>query len=236
VHGWWDTRVDKFVVNNEYAYHQAFKRGFKENQVKQVPFITRKSVLDTTESKEFYRKKYDIPKNDFVVKLADGIYGEAKMKSYIYELIKIEKPLSIIAIAGKNEALYNELIQLKDSLPSHIHLFPFPFVKEINELIKASDVFITKAGPNAVLDSVYLNVPVIINYYANVIEKTTKRVFIDKYNCGLYIPNKKECKSYIEKCIDNPNILDEFIQNTQQFDKTKNGAPEIAKIILNEIK
>jgi len=236
VHGWWDNRVDTFVVNNEYAYNQALKQGFKETQVKQVPFITRKIISETSETKEFYRNKYNIPQSDFVVKLADGLYGKAKMKSFIYELIKIEKPLSIIAIAGKNEELYNELNQLKETLPANIKLFPFPFVKEINELICASDIFITKAGPNAVLDSVYLNVPVIINYYANTIEKTTKKVFIDRYNCGLYIPNKIKCREYIEQCIDNRDILKDFIENTKQFDKTKNGAPEIAKIIIEECK
>ena len=236
VHGWWDNRVDKFVVNNDYAYNQAFKQGFKKSQVVQAPFITRKCILETQKTKEFYREKYNIPQNDFVVKLADGLYGKAKMKSFIYELIKIEKPLSIIAIAGKNEELYTELQELKKTIPDNIKLFPFPFVTEINELISASDIFITKAGPNAVLDSVYLNVPIIINYYANLIEKTTKKVFIDKYKCGLYIPNKTKCKDYIEKCIDTPQILDEYIQNTKVFDKTKNGAPVIAKLILDECK
>ena len=236
VHGWWDRRVDKFVVNNQYAYKEAIQKHFKENQVERVSFITRKNILETNGTKDFYRKKYNIPQSDFVVKLADGIYGEAKMKSYIYELIKTDKRLSIIAIAGKNEKLYKELQELRTKLPSNISLFPFPFVKEINELIIASDLFITKAGPNAVLDSVYLRVPIVINYYANKIEEATKRIFVDECKCGLYISDKKKCRKYVEECITDRSILNNFIENEKVFDKLKSGGSEIAKIILQQVR
>ncbi len=236
VHGWWDVRADKFIVNNSFAYKEAIKRGFSEDNIEEVSFLTRKKILETKGTKEFYREKYNIPKNDFVVKFADGIYGKAKMKSFIYELIKTNKKVSIIAIAGKNERLYEELVNLKSKLPGNINLFPFKFVEEINELITAADLFVTKAGPNAVLDSVYLGVPIVINYYANKIEEATRKIFVDTHNCGLYINDKKKCRVFIEKCIDDKSTLADFKKNCKQFDKTKSGGPQIAKIIKNLIK
>jgi len=231
VHGWWDVRTDKLIVNNHLAYEKALSRGFKPGQVEEVFFLTRKNIIETNESKEYYREKLGMPNDRFVVKLADGIYGEAKMESFIDELVKSDKPMSIIAIAGKNEKLYNKLMEMKNTLPENIKLFPYPFVKNINEMIAASDLFITKAGPNAVLDSVFLNVPIVINYYANKIEATTKKIFVDRAKCGLYIGDKKDCRAFVEECIDNPEILKPYIENTKQFDRNKSGSLQSAQII-----
>ena len=92
-------------------------------------------------------------------------------------------------------------------------------------------MFVTKAGPNAVLDSVFMQTPVLMNYYANSVEKTTKNLFVDRFGCGIYQGNKKKARLFVEKCIDNPDILNKFVENEKQLDKNKNGADEIAQFI-----
>ncbi|MBQ8444472.1 MAG: hypothetical protein IJX25_03880 [Clostridia bacterium] len=233
VHGWWDIRADYFIVNNEYAYNEALKRGFKKEQVKQVFFITRQAVVDTNESKEFYREKYGIPQNKFAVKLADGVYAKAKLKSFVYELIKSDREMTIVAIAGKNKALYEELMALKPTLPKNINLMPFEFMPAVYEINKACDLFITKGGPNAVLDSVFMQTPVVINYYANAVEATTKKLFVDTLHCGVEIKDKKKAREFVEKCIDNPDILKPYVENEKKLDKNKNGAQEVAEFVLD---
>lgn len=235
VHGWWCRKVDYFIVNNDLAYKQALKAKFAKEKVKQVFFITRQGVVNTNQNKSFYRKKYNIPENKFAVKLADGAYAKAKLKSFVYELIKINKPISIIAIAGKNKLLYNELCNLKTSLPENITLIPFEFVPEVYEICKACDLFITKAGPNAVLDSVFVETPILINYYANQIEEATNNLFVNTLKCGVTIKNKHKARKFVENCIDNPSILNDYIENEKKLDKTKNGAYEIAKFVLEEL-
>lgn len=232
VHGWWDKRVDYFIVNNEYAYKEAIKRGFKEEQLKQVFFITRQGVLNTNESKEFYREKYGIPQEDFVVKLADGVYAKAKLRSFVYELCKSKKKMTIVAIAGKNKALYDELMQFKKTLPENINLMPFEFCPAVYEIVKASDLFITKGGPNAVLDAVFVETPVVINYYANAVEATTKKLFVDILGCGKEIKDKKKARLFVEQCIDNPCLLEEYRENERKLDKRKNGAEEVAEFVM----
>lgn len=237
VHGWWTRKVDYFIVNNQQAVLEATKkRHINKNKVKQVFFITRQGVVNTNETKEYYRKKYGIPQDKFAVKLADGVYAKAKMKSFVYELMKVDKPLIIVAIAGKNKKLYEELMAVKNTLPENITLLPFEFVPEVYEICKACDLFITKGGPNAVLDSVFVNTPVVINYYANNIEGTTKKLFVDTLGCGVFIKDKKKARKFVEDCIENPHILDKYIENEKNLDKTKNGAQEIADFVLSELK
>ena len=234
VHGWWHRKVDYHIVNNELAYAQALKT-FKKEQVKQVYFISRQEIEDVTESKEFYREKYGIPQDVFAVKIADGAYGRAKLKRFVRELIKTKKPIVIVAIAGKNEAMYDKLVKWKDALPSNVTLLPFGFVENIYELFKACDLFITKAGPNAVLDSALMGTPVVINYWANSIERTTKDLFVGMLGCGVVIKNKVEGRKFVEKCIDDPSVLAKYVQNEKKLDKNKNGADEVAAFVLEKL-
>ena len=234
VHGWWHRKVDYHIVNNELAYTQALKT-FSPEQVKQVYFISHIKPNDATESKEFYREKYGIPQGVFTVKIADGAYGRAKLKSFLKELVKTDKPIVIAAVVGKNETLYNGLVKMKDSLPSNVTLMPFGFMDNIYELFKACDLFITKAGPNAVLDSALMGTPVLINYWANSIERTTKNLFVNKLGCGVVIENKREARKFVERCIDDRSILAQYVQNEKKLDRNKNGAEELAAFVLEKV-
>lgn len=234
VHGWWHRKVDYHIVNNELAYAQAIKT-FSPEQVKQVYFISHRKPCDAQESREFYREKYGIPQDVFAVKIADGAYGRAKLKKFVKELVKTQKPLAIVAVVGKNEAMYNKLMKLKQNLPSNITLLPFGFVENIYELFKACDLFITKAGPNAVLDSVLMQTPVVINYWANSIEYTTKELFVHRMGCGVVIQNKVEAREFVEKCVDDRSILNEYVENAKKIDRSKNGADEVAQFVLSKL-
>ena len=219
VHGWWCRKVDYFIVNNDLAYKQAIEKKFPPQKVKQVFFIVRQDVINANETKDFY-------------KLADGAYAEAKLESFVYELIKTDKPLTVIPVVGKNEQLYAKLVELSKHVPPNIKLMPFGFVEDIHELFGASDLFITKAGPNAILDSVFMRVPVVVNYWANKIEWTTKELFIGTLGCGEVITDKVKAREFVEKCIDDRSLLGGYVENEKKLDKNKNGAREIASFVL----
>lgn len=236
VHGWWCRKVDYFIVNNEMAFGQAIKAKFGSEKVKKVYFIIRNSVLNASESKEFYREKYGIPMDRFAVKIADGAYANGKLESFVRELCKTDKPLTIVAIAGKNPKVYDKLVKLSATLPDNVKLMPFGFVQNIEELFGACDLFITKAGPNAILDSVFMRAPVMVNYWSGTIEKKANELFVDKLGCGVTIKNKVKAREFVERCIENRSLLDEYILNEMKLDKTKNGAVEIAELVLNVIK
>lgn len=236
VHGWWDNRTDIFITNNSQATKQAInKKRFARSQVKQVNFLTRQSVVNSNESKEYYREKYNIPKNKFAVVLADGAYASANLQDFVKELLKTEKEITIIPICGRNEELYNIYNAIKPQLPKNITFMPMPFMSDVQEVYCACDLFITKAGPNAVLDSVFMHTPVLMNFYSGPVEKATKNLFTKFYNMGVYTKNKKEARLFVEECIDNPEKLTEFRENTYKLDKFKNGADEVADIVNSVI-
>ena len=228
VHGWWDNRVDRLYTNNPLATEDALYYKFPKENICEVFYPTRKAVSESNESKEFYREKFGLPKDKFAVVIADGVYAKAKTKKVTMELLKSDLPLTICPIAGKNEELYRELCEIKDEVKPNITLIPFGFVKDAPQLYGACDLFITKSGPNAILDSVMMGTPIIADYYGSPIEHATKRLFIDTKKCGDYITNVKKIRARVEELMQDDGQMAELRENLKFFDKRINGAEQIA--------
>ena len=235
-HGWWDNNADLFITNNKEATKEAIEeREMDPNKVKTVNFMARKVVLDANETKEYYREKHGIPKDKFTVVLADGAYAEAKLEEYTNALLNSDKELTIIPICGKNERLYKKYRKKMAKVNPNITLIPLPFINHVPEIYKCADVFVTKAGPNAITDAVFMGVPCLINFYSAEIEKTTCNLFTENYKCAVYEPNVKKAVKLIEDWTENRTDLDRLAENTKVLDKNKNGAEEIADIIAERL-
>lgn len=237
VHMWWDDRSDLFINNNEVACNEAIKRRkFNSESVRKVYFTAREEIQNANGTKEEYRKKYGIS-NRFTVCIADGAYASAKAKKYCNKLLKVDFPINIILIAGKNEKCYNYFVKKKKNLKDNINLDIYRFIPTAYELYGASDLFITKAGPNAVLDSLFMGTPVCIDYYAHPIEKATTKLFVDELHCGIKVFNSKKIIKKVKYLYEHSLFLEEIKKNIRKsVDKTKNGSKQIADIIMREVK
>lgn len=232
VHNWWNIRVDKFIVNCRMAFDDALKHDFERNKLLIVPFVARKEVMEVTEDKSFFRAKYDLPQDRFTVMVAAGGYGKSGMGRVINALVRnVKQPITLVAICGTNKLLYNRLQKLKQKLPSQIDLRPYKFVQSVYELNRASDIFLTKGGPNAMLDSVLMGVPVGVFYCASNIEYMSAYQFTFVLNCGRFLPRARHIVEWVNSCAMNPTILDFFIHNTQAVREAGNGAKNIAEFI-----
>ena len=231
VHNWWSINVDKFVVNCRIAFHDALKHDFTRKQLMVVPFVTRKEIMDVTEDKSFYRAKYDLPQDRFIVMVAAGGYGKSGMNRVVKALMRVKYPITIVAICGMNKRLFRFLERLKKIAPSHIDLRPYEFVDRVYELNRAADVLLTKGGPNAMLDSVLMGVPVGIFYCASEIEYISTYLFADVLNCGRFFNRSWRIVKWISECVSDPSILDIYINSTKAVRDEGNGAVQIAKFI-----
>lgn len=237
VHLWWDNREHLFLVNNETAYYEAIgKRKFNPAFVQRVNFIARDQIVDSNLSRQEYRKKLGIDENKFCVMVADGVYACAKAKKITNELLKSDKPMTIIFLAGKNDKLFKKYNAMKEQgkIKSNIDLIVLPFTREVHEYYAASDVFVTKAGPNAILDSVFMNTPVIASFYGHPIEKATIELFVNEYKMGKAIFKPKKIREQVEQWIDDPTELRQLEENTKVIDKYENGGKKAADLIWHE--
>ncbi len=228
VHGWWDNRVDRLYTNNPLATEDALRYKFPRERVHEVFYPTRPAVTEANGSREEYRQRFGIPADKFAVVVADGVYAKAKAKRVTKALLRTKIPLTVCLLAGKNEKLRAKFERMKEGVPENVTLLTYGFLTDAPRLYGACDLFITKAGPNAVLDSVMMGTPIIIDYYATPIEKATKRLFIDRRKCGYYISHRRKIRQKVEELATNTERMELLRRNLSYFDKNKNGASDIA--------
>lgn len=237
VHGWWDIRGDMIYTNNEYATAQAYQLGFTSGKVKQAFYPTRSEVAESNGTKQFYRDQFGIPQDKFAVVVADNVYQQKRAVKVCRRLMETDLPITICLLAGKDEKARQQFEELKSHTKPNVTLLPFGFVGNAPQLYAACDLFVTKAGPNAVLDSVMMDTPVVIDYCATPIERKTRDLFIKHHRCGYYITSPVKIKRQVEEIIRNPELLRQFDESLKYFDKNKNGsvaiADDIAKFVLN---
>lgn len=237
VHVWWDNRSDLFINNNLAACDEAIKRRkFKYEHIRRVFFTAREEVANATGSKEFYRKKYNLPLDKFTVIIADGAYASAKAKKACNQLLNVKFPITILMLAGKNDKVYKYFENKKKNLPTNITLINLKFTPNAYEYYGASDLFITKSGPNAVLDSLFMGTPVLIDYYAHNIEKATAKLFTEDFKCGLTCYKIRKIPVVVKYLYEHPEVLSQFRHNIDKnVNRSQNGATQIADIIVNEL-
>jgi len=231
VHNWWNINVDTFIVNCALAFHDALKHDFTRKQLMIVPFVTRKEIMEVTEGKSFYREKYGLPQDRFTVMVAAGGYGKSGMSRVIDSLLLVKQPITVIAICGTNKRLFRKINRIKKIAPSIIDFRPFEFVDKVYELNRAADIFLTKGGPNAMLDSVLMGVPVGIFYCASGIEYKSMALFTDVLNCGRFLPYGHQIVRWVNDCATDRSILDIYKQSASNVRKNENGAEHIAQFI-----
>ena len=231
VHGWWDNRADLLFTNNKSATADAIRYGFPECRVREVFYPIRAAVREAGVSPAL-RARFGIEDNAFAVVVADGVYARAKAKRVTNALIESKKRLTICLLAGKNEKLKKKFDKKIGALPDNITLKTFGFLPDAPALYGACDLFITKAGPNAVLDSVMMGTPVIIDYCATPIERRTKDIFIDRSGCGYYIKSPQKIRKCVERLCEDRRELARLRKNLKKFDKQSDGASDIATGII----
>lgn len=240
VHIWWDRRCDVFITNNSLASTEAIrKRKFDYSHVRQVYFTVRKCIRDFDLTKQQCRDKYGIPQDKFCIMIADGGYALSKSKKYCKFFLKhIKQPLTILFLAGKNEQLYREFAEIAaHETPSDITLIPVAFTDKIYELYAACDLFVTKAGPNSILDSLFVGTPVMVDFCPHPIERATYRLFVKHYGCGVTAFHKGVALKLINKYIADPSLLDGCRAAIKEhIDKTVDGGEQIADIVYEQVK
>lgn len=239
LHTFWDKRDGIFIVSNPYAHAKAERYKFKPENLRLVTPCVRKCVELNKLSREELREKFDLPVDKFTVVIADGGYMLGRGPKFAKALIKSGLPITLCVIAGNNKKRYDEFKAIENGT-GKLKVAPgmtfktYEFLPNAYELYGAADVFLTKGGPNAVLDSIYMHTPVMINYCPHVIEAGTVRVFINGHGCGETVFRVKKSIKRIRSFIKDKSVLLQYEENIEKLIADGNGINAVADIVVAE--
>lgn len=229
----WDRRCDLLALSSRNGSLKAQKHGFKPEQLITVPFLIRKQVEEYDKGKVYYRKDLGFDPDRFTVLLVDGAYGEGKLEKTARALIETDMKLTVIAVCGKNEPLYERLSALVPK--ENVDFKVYGFTDKILELNAAADLFVGKSGASNLAESSYLAVPQIITLYATPIEKWIGQYYIDEVGTAVKITDIKKIVKKIREYYEDPSKMQPYIDACAPT-KTTRGGEMLADALFERLK
>lgn len=105
------------------------------------------------------RKLLDLSEDEFVVLMTGGAWGLGDIAPGVEALVKLEPPVHVVAVCGKNAGLEADLRQLAVSHPERLTVHGY--VSTMPELMAASNVVITNGAGVTVLEALRTPRPVV---------------------------------------------------------------------------
>jgi processive 1,2-diacylglycerol beta-glucosyltransferase len=150
VHAMWLCRtVDRYYVAIPEAVEYLSGIGVPREIVR-VTGIPVDPLFSVTMDRASVRKRLNLDATVPAILIAAGGYGIGPVEQLVCDLLALEKPWQIVAIAGKSERVKRKLDEIAahaGNLPGGApRLCPVGFTKEMDQYMAAADLLVGKAG------------------------------------------------------------------------------------------
>ncbi|WP_371379194.1 glycosyltransferase [Sporomusa aerivorans] len=160
LHASWATPgADLYLVPTEEAFTALVRHGIAASQIILTGFPVHPKFSCPSSSRQKIRSELGLDPERFSVLLTGGGVGAGGMSDWVREFLKDCPDKQLMVVTGRNQALYN---QLQASKSRFDHLYIYGFVDNMEALMAASDVIISKAGPGTIMEAVAMRRPLII--------------------------------------------------------------------------
>ena len=195
---WVDPQVDLHIVPTEEARDASIKFGMDEKKIKILGFPMRPSFLKPTPSKLELRKEWGLSPDLFTIFIMGGGVGIGKLHS-VAEVINESdlQNIQLIVVAGFNKALEAKLSSTKFRFPIKV----FGFTNRVPEIMAASDMIVTKAGPGSIIEAMTKELPMVLNYYMP--QEKGNIDYVERHGLGYFANKPDTILSCIRRIRDN---------------------------------
>lgn len=162
-YSWFAPGADAYIVPTENAKQLYLQRGWDPGRVHVLGMPIDPKFTRPTDSKLELQRKIGLEPGIPVVLLVGGGDGAGGLQDAVRTISRARLPVQLLVITGRNKRLYAHLQRTKSSL--HVPAKIFGFVHNMPEMMRASDVIVTKAGPGTISEALACHLPIILSGY-----------------------------------------------------------------------
>lgn len=226
LHASWATPgADLYLVPTQEAFHCLVRHGIPCNRIIYTGFPIHPKFTDNQVIQSEARKALNIELDRFTVLMTGGGIGAGNMREWVSALKQECSDKQILVITGNNKQLYNELIN-DPSISDRLHVYGF--VSNMETMMSASDVIISKAGPGTIMEGIITKRPLIITEAVGIQETGNIDYTINK-QLGYYCPDPQAACKKINEMATKVRDSDRAYHHEEIL---TNGSKRIANIIL----
>ncbi len=158
VHGFWiHPQVDQYVVTTDYAKKKLMTNGISESRIA-VLGIPINPKFSKEVDKDALVKKFGLDPKLPTILVMGGKFGVGPIFETIEALDNLRFNIQVIVIVGANKSLKTALEKKKAYFPLKV----FGEIDYVNELMKVSDILMSKSGGLTCAESLACGLPMII--------------------------------------------------------------------------
>lgn len=223
---WFCSEVDYCLVPTEAARQRALRYGMPSNRVEVVGQPVGLKFAAGVGEKLYLRGKLGLDLDRPAVLLVGGGEGMGPVYETARAIATGVPNAQLIVVAGRNEALEQKLRTTKWEIPTRV----YGFVDHMPELMGASDVLVTKAGPGTLCEAFIAGLPVIISSFIPGQEEGNVR-YVLEHQAGAYAPDPAEIASLLREWLQpGDDTLREMASNAATL-----ARPEAALVIARRL-
>ncbi|NOZ49137.1 MAG: glycosyltransferase [Chloroflexi bacterium] len=197
---WFAEGLDLYIVPYAEMIERARHMGLDTHQVEALGMPIRQEILaglqiSTTDAK----KSLDIDTSRPLVLLLGGGDGVGPLDEIAQELFQLQPHATIAVIAGRNQGLRRRLTLLAQKHPLRVE----GFTPHMDMWLRATDILVTKAGPNSLAEAFVMGLPTVL-YAAIPGQEDGNVVLVKKYDAGLWAPKPKKSAEAVLALLNDP--------------------------------
>ncbi len=134
-----------------------------------------------------------------------GVYEIEIVKRICKQLADSLIPVQAIIVCGKNEKLYNSLVEVK--VQARNLIVRLGYVHNVEELMEVSDLIITKAGGLTVSEALTKHLPLVI-FKPIPGQEVENAQFVQRVGAGQVAGSEEELEQLLKRCLSYPENIE----------------------------
>jgi len=186
--GWMFARSDLTVVPTEGARTECLQAGVPAEKIRLLGLpVDLRFRPPAPGERQALRRRFGLDEKRFTILMSGGGDGAGKLYSHVRALAKGGGDWQLIVVCGRNEKLRRRLARVNFQNRALI----LGFVDNMPEIMRASDLVVSKAGPGAIGEALATELPILLTSYLPG-QETPNVTFVTDSGLGLYTPKPEQ--------------------------------------------
>jgi processive 1,2-diacylglycerol beta-glucosyltransferase len=225
LHSFWVSRqVDTYVVATENTQKELVEWRIKPEVVR-VLGIPINPKFGIHKDRKGLSAKLGIASDKFTILLVSGGFGVGPMEQFVLTLNELTIDCQLLIVCGANELLRQRILKVPFRMMAKV----YGFVDNMDELMGASDLLITKAGGLTVSEALASDLPMILVAPIPGQETRNSEVLTER-GCAVNAHSVGEATEKIIELFTHHQILSRMKENIHRLAKP-DAAKDIARLL-----
>lgn len=229
MHAFWvDKMIDYFLVAQDESRKDLVNRGIPAEKIRVFGIPIDRKFAARIDRKGLCAK-LGIDGAKKTVLIGSGGFGVGPVKELVRELSDTDSVEQLLVVCGKNPELYKYIDNIAKSAAKAVKVYEF--VDNMDELMSASDVIVTKSGGMTSSEAMAKDLPMIITSAIPGQEARNSRYLV-KCGAAIQAPTVKKARETIAEIFGSKDKLEE-LKNRIRSIKKPNSSCDIAQFAIN---